>query len=88
MSVSIHSVDCTDATPNISFVCVCVCVCMCVCLCTTFMHSICTYQIDSRPLPLLSISIEVVDIHISDSGALNAEDVAQLSGPLTGLMVA
>lgn len=60
---------------------------MCVCLCIAVMP-ICTYQIDSHPLPILSISIQVVDIHISDRGGLNAEDVAQLSGPLAGLMVA
>lgn len=77
--VAINLLDCA--------VSVGVCLCVCVCACITFMP-VCTYQIDSHPLPLLSISTEVVDIHISDRGGLNVEDVAQLSGPLAGLMVA
>lgn len=43
---------------------------------------------DPNPLPLFSISIGVVDIHISDGGGINAEDAVRLSGPLAGLMVA
>lgn len=39
-------------------------------------------------LPPLSIPVQLIDIHISDRGGLNGEDAGQLSGTLTGLMVA
>lgn len=43
---------------------------------------LCTYEIDSHPKSALSISTEVINIHISHREGLNAEDVVLLSGPL------
>lgn len=56
---------------------------VCVCCSCLYVH----IKLTAASSPLY-ISIEVVDIHISDRGRLNAEDVAQLLGPLAGLMVA